>query len=57
MLHLDKLFSFSPPGLTINSVYTTLFLINLFYINLKKYHRPSLEGVEAKPKKLLTVTI
>ena len=53
MLHLDKLFSFSPSGLTINSVYTTFFLTNLFYINLKNCHRPGPEGVEAKPKKYL----
>jgi hypothetical protein len=45
MLHLDNLFSFSPSG--------------LFYIDLKICHRPGSdpEGVEAKPKKILTVTI
>ena len=57
MLHLDNLFSFSPSGLTINSMYNTFFLINLFYINLKKYHRPGLEGVEAKPKKYLHMSV
>ena len=55
MLHLDNLFtfSFSSSGLTINRVYTTFFLTNLFYINLKKYHRPGTEGVESKRKKYL----